>query len=69
MTKANALPTTAHAPGRPVRRPGIDTDMEMKRVNFQLKPELHTKLKIVAARQGKSITQLLTEYVESLPNL
>lgn len=39
----------------------------MKRVNFQLSAELHTKLKIYAVRQGKTITDLLTEYVEQLP--
>ena len=38
-----------------------------KRVNFQLSAELHTKLKIYAVRQGKTITDLLTEYVEQLP--
>ena len=38
-----------------------------KRVNFQLSAELHTKLKIYAVRQGKTITDLLTEYVERLP--
>ena len=38
-----------------------------KRVNFQLSAELHTKLKIHAVRQGKTITDLLTEYVERLP--
>ena len=37
-----------------------------KRVNFQLSAELHTKLKIYAVRQGKTITDLLTEYVERL---
>ena len=40
----------------------------MKRVNFQLLPELHTKLKIYAARQGKTITDILTEYVTALPD-
>lgn len=38
-----------------------------KRVNFQLPAELHTKLKIYAVRNGKTITDLLTEYVERLP--
>lgn len=39
----------------------------MKRVNFQISAELHTKLKIYAVRQGKTITDLLTEYIEQLP--
>lgn len=44
-----------------------DTD-DMKRVNFQLSADQHTKLKIYAAKQGKTIKELLTEYVTSLPN-
>ena len=40
----------------------------MKRVNFELSAELHAKLKIHAAKAGKSIKELLTEYVASLPN-
>lgn len=39
----------------------------MKRVNFELSAEQHTKLKIYAARKGKSIKELLTDYVEGLP--
>jgi len=38
-----------------------------KRVNFQLSADLHMKLKIYAVRRGKTITDLLTEYVERLP--
>ncbi|MGC9128409.1 MAG: hypothetical protein ACP5GA_06715 [Acidithiobacillus sp.] len=41
----------------------------MKRVNFELSAEQHTKLKIYAAKQGKTIRELLTEYIESLPSL
>lgn len=40
----------------------------MKRVNFELSAEQHAKLKIYAAKQGKSIKDLLTEYVASLPD-
>ena len=39
----------------------------LKRVNFQLSADQHMKLKIYAARQGKTIKELLTEYVASLP--
>ncbi|AZN65844.1 chromosome partitioning protein ParB (plasmid) [Acinetobacter johnsonii] len=39
----------------------------MKRVNFELSPALHSKLKIYAAKQGMSIKELLTHYVDSLP--
>lgn len=39
-----------------------------KRVNFELSAEHHAKLKIHAARQGRSIKELLTEYVAGLPD-
>lgn len=39
----------------------------MKRVNFELTAANHAKLKIYATRQGKSIKELLTEYVAKLP--
>lgn len=42
-------------------------DAGMKRVNFDLSADQHTKLKIYAAKQGKTIKGLLTEYVASLP--
>lgn len=45
----------------------LASDGEMKRVNFDLSTELHTKLKIHATKQGKSIKDLLTEYVVDLP--
>jgi len=40
----------------------------MKRVNFELSAEQHSKLKIYAAKRGKSIKELLTEFVEGLPS-
>ena len=43
-------------------------DASMKRVNFELSADQHTKLKIYATRQGKTIKELLTEYVTSLPD-
>lgn len=39
-----------------------------KRVNFDVTPEDHAKLKIYAAKQGKTVKELLTEYVRSLPD-
>lgn len=62
--------------GRPSARTGQATPATlaslanaspMKRVNFELSAEQHSKLKIYAAKQGKSIKQLLTEFVEGLP--
>lgn len=38
-----------------------------KRVNFELSSMQHMKLKIYAAKQGKTIRELLTEYVDNLP--
>lgn len=42
-------------------------EASLKRVNFQLSADQHMKLKVYAARQGKTIKELLTEYVASLP--
>jgi hypothetical protein len=39
-----------------------------KRVNFDLSAEQHTKLKVYAARQGKSVKELLTDFVAQLPS-
>lgn len=36
------------------------------RVNFDLTRELHTKLKIYSAEQGKSIREILTDLVEGV---
>ena len=44
-------------------------DTAMKRVNFELSADQHTKLKIYATRQGKTIKELLTEYVAQLPEI
>ena len=38
-----------------------------KRVNFELSAEQHTKLKIYATKQGKSIKEVLSDYVAQLP--
>lgn len=45
----------------------IEGSENMKRVNFELPERLHTKLKTYAATSGKSIKDILTEYVERLP--
>lgn len=61
------------AAGRPSARnkaatlASLSDDAEMKRVNFELPADQHTKLKIYAAKQGKTIKELLTEYVSMLP--
>lgn len=49
-------------------RPSARTDnVSMKRVNFDISAENHAKLKIYAAQQGKSIKDILSEFVEQLP--
>lgn len=40
----------------------------LRRVNFQVNDERHRKLKMEAARQGKSIKDLLTAFIDSLPD-
>lgn len=42
-------------------------EVSTKRVNFELSSVQHMKLKIYAAKQGKTIRELLTEYVDNLP--
>lgn len=39
----------------------------MKRVNFEISEELHTRLKLHSIQTGKSIKDLLTDFVRSLP--
>ena len=39
---------------------------EMKRINFDVTAEVHLKLKVYAAEQGRSIKELLSEYVSEL---
>lgn len=44
----------------------INDKQPMKRVNFDLSAEQHAKLKVYAAKQGKTIKDLLTGFVDSL---
>lgn len=37
------------------------------RVNFDLDREQHTKLKVYAAKQGKTVREVLSDYVAQLP--
>jgi len=45
----------------------LSDERSVKRVNFELSADQHAKLKIYAAREGKTVKELLTEYVRSLP--
>lgn len=67
-------PTPTLRAGRPSARTNkaatlssLSDDTSMKRVNFEMAGDLHSKLKIYAAKNGKSIKELLTDYVISLP--
>lgn len=67
--------TSTLSAGRPSARinkaatlASLSDDAGTKRVNFELSPAHHAKLKIYAAKQGKSIKELLTEYVAGLPD-
>ena len=63
------------AAGRPSARRKQEVRLEdvfkdpvkMKRVNFDLSEDSHKKLKKYAIDQQKSVREVLTEYVESLP--
>ena len=65
--------------GRPSSRPDknkaatlaslADSAVDMKRVNFELSADQHAKLKIYSVKVGKSIKEVLTEYVAGLPDL
>jgi len=46
----------------------LSDDKPVKRVNFELAADQHAKLKIYAARQGKTVKELLTEFVAQLPD-
>jgi len=45
----------------------LSDDQPKKRVNFELSADQHAKLKVYAARQGKTVKELLTEYIAQLP--
>ncbi|WP_053272893.1 plasmid partition protein ParG [Escherichia coli] len=38
----------------------------MKRINFELDADQHRKLKIYAANQGKSIKDVVNEYIDQI---
>lgn len=43
-----------------------DENENPKRVNFDLSPEQHKKLKVYAARHNKTIKEVLSDYVAQL---
>lgn len=70
--KATTPALDVHA-GRPSARlhktvslADLADDSGTKRVNFDVPTSVHTKLKIYAAGQGKTIKDLMTEYVTQL---
>jgi hypothetical protein len=64
---------TGLSAGRPSRSKGASLSSladraPTSRVNFELNRDLHTKLKVHAAKTGKSVREILTEYIASLPD-
>jgi len=53
--------------GRPSAAKKFRNLDDTKRVNFNVTPEEHKNLKVYAAKQGKTVTELLKAYVRSLP--
>ncbi len=54
------------AKGRAATLSSLSDETALKRVNFSIPADEHMKLKIYAARQGKTITDLLSDYVATL---
>jgi hypothetical protein len=60
--------------GRPSARTSKSTTLARfidvgptKRINFDVSIEEHRRLKIYAAQEGKTVRELMTEYVRGLP--
>ena len=54
--------------GKPVRAPHIEqfvTDRDYARLNIAVSRDLHTRLKIACARQGRSILDVVVELLDS----
>lgn len=41
-------------------------EVSLKRINFEISSDLHSRLKMHAANKGKTIRGLLTEHIEDL---
>lgn len=61
-------------PGRPsaaaTRQPTLASladHQALVRVNFELRVDLHTKLKVYAASRKMTVRDVLTRYIETLP--
>lgn len=69
MSAKNSLPLKAGRPSKARDATPINVFVEQEkpvRVNFDLSRAEHTKLKIHAARAGKSIADVLREFVTQL---
>lgn len=67
-------PTSTLSAGRPSARTGNAATLSSftdkaatVRVNFDLDRDQHIKLKLYATKQGKSIKEVLSDYVAQLP--
>jgi hypothetical protein len=68
MSKGSILKAGRPSAGRSRAVSDLADKPALKRVNFDLSAAAHAKLKIYAARQGKSLKEVLTEFVASLPD-
>jgi hypothetical protein len=69
-TKATGLKMSAGRPSR-AKEAAVPANVfaekeKMVRVNFDLTKDEHTKLKVYAAKTGRSISEILREFVEQL---
>lgn len=56
------------ATGKNITLTSLAESKSSKRMNFDLTAEQHKKLKIYAAKQDKTMAELLKEYIDSLPS-
>lgn len=45
----------------------MDRSSEKKRVNFEVSADDHLRLKMYAIKSGKTVTEVLTDFIRSLP--
>jgi len=67
--KSNGLSAgrpSATAKNKAATLASLSDDQPTKRVNFELSAAEHTKLKMYATKHGKTIREVLSEFVSSL---
>lgn len=68
MSKSILRPGRPSAAATPQPTLASLSDQEaLVRVNFEVRADLHTKLKIYAAKRKMTVRDVLTRYIEALP--